>query len=34
MLDAHGRTGEPCPRCGTPIRLAAFMNRASHVCPR
>ncbi len=33
-LDAYGREGEPCPRCGTPIRRAAFMNRSSHYCPK
>lgn len=33
-LNAYGRTGEPCRRCGTPIRRIAFMNRSSHFCPR
>jgi formamidopyrimidine-DNA glycosylase len=33
-LDAYGRTGLPCRRCGTPIRRAAFMNRSSFFCPR
>lgn len=33
-LNAYGRTGLPCPRCGTPIRRDAFMNRSSHFCPR
>lgn len=33
-LNAYGRGGEPCPRCGGPIRRAAFMNRSSHYCPR
>lgn len=33
-LNAYGRTGQPCPRCGTPIRRVAFMNRSSHLCPR
>lgn len=33
-LNAYGRGGQPCPRCGTPIRRAAFMNRSSHFCPR
>ncbi len=32
-LNAYGRTGEPCPRCGRPIVRAAFMNRSSHFCP-
>jgi formamidopyrimidine-DNA glycosylase len=33
-LNAYGRTDEPCPRCGTPIRRDAFMNRSSFSCPR
>jgi formamidopyrimidine-DNA glycosylase len=32
-LNVYGRAGEPCPRCGTPIRRAAFMNRSSYFCP-
>ena len=32
-LNAYGREGEPCPRCGTPIRREAFMNRSSFSCP-
>jgi formamidopyrimidine-DNA glycosylase len=33
-LNAYGREGEPCGRCGTPIRRDAFMNRSSYSCPR
>jgi formamidopyrimidine-DNA glycosylase len=33
-LNAYGREGEPCARCGTPIRRDAFMNRSSYSCPR
>ncbi|WP_027343851.1 bifunctional DNA-formamidopyrimidine glycosylase/DNA-(apurinic or apyrimidinic site) lyase [Hamadaea tsunoensis] len=33
-LNAYGREGEPCPRCGTAIRREAFMNRSSFTCPR
>ena len=33
-LNAYGHEGEPCPRCGTPIRRDAFMNRSSYSCPR
>ena len=33
-LNAYGREGEPCPRCGTPIRRESFMNRSSFRCPR
>jgi formamidopyrimidine-DNA glycosylase len=32
-LHAYGREGEPCGRCGTPIRRVAFMNRSSYFCP-
>jgi formamidopyrimidine-DNA glycosylase len=33
-LNVYGREGRPCPRCGTPIRRARFMNRSSFFCPR
>ena len=33
-LDAYGREGEPCHRCGASIRREAFMNRSSYRCPR
>jgi formamidopyrimidine-DNA glycosylase len=33
-LHVYGREGEPCDRCGTPIRRDAFMNRSSFTCPR
>ncbi|MHA6763073.1 bifunctional DNA-formamidopyrimidine glycosylase/DNA-(apurinic or apyrimidinic site) lyase [Streptacidiphilus sp. PAMC 29251] len=33
-LDAYGRENEPCHRCATPIRRAAWMNRSSYFCPR
>lgn len=33
-LNAYGREGEPCPRCGTAIRRSAFMNRSSFFCPK
>ncbi|MYV53188.1 bifunctional DNA-formamidopyrimidine glycosylase/DNA-(apurinic or apyrimidinic site) lyase [Streptomyces sp. SID3212] len=32
-LDAYGREGEPCRRCGTPIRRRPWMNRSSYFCP-
>jgi formamidopyrimidine-DNA glycosylase len=32
-LEAYGREGEPCSRCGTPIRRVCFMNRTSFFCP-
>jgi len=33
-LNAYGREGLPCPRCGTLIQREAFMNRSSFSCPR
>lgn len=32
-LSAYGREGQPCPRCGRPIRRVSFGNRSSHFCP-
>ena len=32
-LHAYGREGEPCDRCGAPIRRSTFMNRSSFFCP-
>ena len=32
-LEVYGRSGEPCSRCGTPIRRTSFMNRSSFFCP-
>ncbi len=32
-LHAYGREGEPCSRCGAPVRRVAFMNRSSYFCP-
>jgi formamidopyrimidine-DNA glycosylase len=32
-LNAYGRQGEACVRCGTPIVRESFMNRGSHFCP-
>jgi formamidopyrimidine-DNA glycosylase len=32
-LAVYGREGEPCPRCGTPVRREPFMNRSSYRCP-
>jgi formamidopyrimidine-DNA glycosylase len=31
-LAVYGQEGEPCPRCGTPIRRDPFMNRSSYTC--
>ncbi|SEN24776.1 bifunctional DNA-formamidopyrimidine glycosylase/DNA-(apurinic or apyrimidinic site) lyase [Cryobacterium sp. TMT1-3] len=33
-LEAYGRQGAPCSRCGTLIVREQFMNRGSHFCPR
>ena len=32
-LAVYGQEDRPCPRCGTPIRRDAFMNRSSFSCP-
>jgi formamidopyrimidine-DNA glycosylase len=32
-LNAYGRTGKQCPRCGTALVRESFMNRSSHFCP-
>jgi formamidopyrimidine-DNA glycosylase len=32
-LAVYGRAGQPCRRCGTPIRRDPFMNRSSYSCP-
>ena len=32
-LAVYGREGFPCPRCGTPVRRDAFMNRSAYTCP-
>jgi formamidopyrimidine-DNA glycosylase len=33
-LNAYGRVGEPCGRCGRPIARAKWMNRSSYFCPK
>ncbi len=33
-LDAYGREGEPCQRCGAVMRREKFMNRSSFYCPK
>jgi len=32
-LAVYGRSGQPCPRCGTTVRRDPFMNRSSYTCP-
>src|ERR1043165_788495 len=31
-LQVYQRTGEPCPRCGRPIRRIVVGGRATHFC--
>ncbi|MFT4396262.1 bifunctional DNA-formamidopyrimidine glycosylase/DNA-(apurinic or apyrimidinic site) lyase [Gordonia lacunae] len=33
-LNAYGRAGEPCRRCGAIMRREQFMNRSSFFCPK
>ncbi len=33
-LRVYGRTGEPCPGCGAPIRQRRIAQRSSFYCPR
>ncbi len=33
-LNAYGREGKPCRRCGAVIRREKFMNRSSFYCPK
>ncbi len=33
-LDAYGREGLPCHRCGSPMVRRQFANRSSFLCPR
>lgn len=33
-LDAYGREGRPCRRCGAIMKRDKFMNRSSFYCPR
>ncbi|MEO9327717.1 bifunctional DNA-formamidopyrimidine glycosylase/DNA-(apurinic or apyrimidinic site) lyase [Gordonia aurantiaca] len=33
-LNAYGREGLPCKRCGTFMRRESFMNRSSYFCPK
>ena len=33
-LAVYGRAGQPCRRCGTPVRRDPFMNRSSFSCPK
>lgn len=33
-LEAYGRGGEPCSRCGSPLRRASIGGRSTHWCAR
>jgi formamidopyrimidine-DNA glycosylase len=33
-LNAYGRAGKPCPRCGTPIEVIRLAGRSTHYCPK
>ncbi|MGH2735114.1 MAG: bifunctional DNA-formamidopyrimidine glycosylase/DNA-(apurinic or apyrimidinic site) lyase [Actinomycetota bacterium] len=34
FLIAYGRSGQPCPRCGTPLRKIVLGGRGTTFCPR
>jgi formamidopyrimidine-DNA glycosylase len=34
LHNAYGRAGEPCPRCGSPIRKILVAQRGTHYCVR
>ncbi len=33
-MAAHGRFGQPCPRCGTPIQRIRYADNETDYCPR
>ena len=33
-FQVYGRTGKPCPRCGTPIESVRLGGRSAHFCPQ
>lgn len=34
LHNVYGRTGQPCPRCGSAIRRIVVAQRGTHYCPR
>ena len=34
LHNVYGREGQPCPRCGTPIRRIVIAQRGTHYCSR
>ena len=33
LMGAHGKFGDPCPQCGTPIQRIVYANRETNYCP-
>lgn len=33
-ISIHGKTGEPCSKCGTPIEVTLIQRRPSNFCPK
>ncbi|NNF26934.1 MAG: formamidopyrimidine-DNA glycosylase [Gemmatimonadetes bacterium] len=33
LMGAHGKFGEPCPQCGTPIQRIVYASRETNYCP-
>jgi len=34
LMKVHRREGEPCPRCGTPIKMVEVSSKKTYFCPR
>lgn len=34
LHNVYGRTGQPCPKCGSPVRRLVIAQRGTHFCPR
>ena len=32
-MAAHGRYGQPCPKCGTPIQRISYAENEANYCP-
>ena len=32
-MTAHGKFGQPCPRCGAPIQRIVYGDRGTNYCP-
>ena len=33
-MAVHGRSGKPCPVCGTPVQRIVYAENESNYCPR